>query len=82
VNCWGFGGHGQLGNFLPTETVDGPGFVYGFKEGVAALVAGQFFNCAVADGTVYCWGSNYSLELGVADTVVSTGRSDPRAPID
>ncbi len=72
VQCWGFGGDGELGN---GDTVDSstPVQVTGLTSGVQALGTGTYHSCAVtAGGGVQCWGYNPSGELGNGTTTDST----------
>ena len=64
VKCWGFNSHGQLGdNSNNTRLV--PVNVAGLDSGVKAVVAGGEHTCALTTvGTVKCWGSNSSGQLG------------------
>ena len=66
VACWGDDTHGQLGidnpnsfAFTPQPTVV-PGL-----SGVLTVAAGRFHTCALkADGSVICWGTGDSGQLG------------------
>lgn len=68
VRCWGFNGHGQLGDGTQTARstfVDVSGLTYG----VAAIATGYFHNCALLfDRTVKCWGSNNHGGVGDGST--------------
>ena len=64
VKCWGYNAYGQLGNgthaslSAPTTAISG-------LTGVTSIVSGSSHVCALlSDGTVKCWGSNNSGELG------------------
>lgn len=72
VACWGSNLDGQLGGAAAAATcVDRPCArepepVPGLPR-VASVAAGGFHTCAVAaDGTVWCWGSNATGQLGRA----------------
>jgi alpha-tubulin suppressor-like RCC1 family protein len=73
VDCWGYGGDGELGTPGPTSglvpvEVHGVGN-HGFLSGVTAITAGNGFACALlAAGTVDCWGDNSDGELGTNST--------------
>lgn len=69
VYCWGWDGHGQLGNnstisaAVPTKVVGvgGTGYLSGFTK----VVAGYAHSCAIdGGGEVYCWGNNQYGQLG------------------
>lgn len=65
VKCWGGNGYGQVGNGTLSGPVTTPVDVTGLGSGVVALGAGSLHTCAVlANGTVRCWGSNASGQLG------------------
>lgn len=57
--CWGNNWAGQLGNSSYTAT-EAYAFVRvtGLAAGVTAISAGYQHTCAVASGSVYCWGDN------------------------
>jgi alpha-tubulin suppressor-like RCC1 family protein len=68
VRCWGHNNRGQLGQG-GTDVADRvtPTPVPGLTS-VTALGAGSQHVCAiVANGTVKCWGANYSHQLGLGD---------------
>ncbi len=74
--CWGDDSDGQLGDGTPTTTPRGPTPVAGLT-GVRALAAHWQHACALlTDGTVACWGSNTSGQLGDGTT---TNRALPVA---
>ena len=64
VHCWGDQTFGQIGN----GTKDGTKVAKAYKlisSGVAAIDAGGDHTCALkTDGTVYCWGKNWSGQGG------------------
>jgi alpha-tubulin suppressor-like RCC1 family protein len=71
VECWGFSGDGQLGDGDST----GPAICDGTPcsmtpvavsnlTGVTAIAMGYYDVCALASGTVQCWGFNVDGELG------------------
>ncbi len=66
VRCWGWNSSGQLGNnTIAIEGSHAPVKVFGLT-GVASISAGyDNYTCALLnDGTVRCWGSNSSGQLG------------------
>ena len=70
VWCWGSNSGGQLGNgtttdsWVPTQVIDAFGAVL---SGVKAVTMGEDAACALlANGTVDCWGEDYSGQLGTA----------------
>jgi hypothetical protein len=72
VICWGFNQYGQLGDGTAINWRLTPAAVAGVGAAVE-LSAGQFHACArLSDGTVACWGSNDSGQLG--DGVASHSR--------
>jgi alpha-tubulin suppressor-like RCC1 family protein len=80
VECWGQNNDGQLGfgdladgfDYTPRYS-PAPVIVTGLS-GVTAIAAGENHTCALrSDGTVECWGSNSSGQLGPSGP---TGRVD------
>ena len=65
VSCWGTNDWGQLGDgSTTTPAMETPQTVAGLA-GVTAISAGADHTCALlSDGTVRCWGSNGSGQLG------------------
>jgi alpha-tubulin suppressor-like RCC1 family protein len=70
--CWGYNASGQLG----VGGSSGPSLCWGSPcamtptavslTGVAAIAADQSNSCAlISDGTMQCWGSNFSGQLGI-----------------
>jgi len=75
--CWGADDAGQLGDGNFTNVYQ-PVQVQGLTAGVTAISANGYDNstsynvtCAVANGDVYCWGSNAYGQLGNGTTVDS-----------
>lgn len=68
VVCWGHDLLGQLGDGTAGVSRHTPAPVTGLS-GVVALGSGALHTCALKnDGTVSCWGSNYSSQLGNGNT--------------
>ena len=72
--CWGTNGYGQLGNGDGGQHPDGArktsatpvpvvNTLFAGKT-VTALGASSSGACAIASGSVYCWGNNYNGQLG------------------
>jgi alpha-tubulin suppressor-like RCC1 family protein len=65
VECWGDDSYGQLGNGMTTGGSSTPVQVLSLS-GVTAITAGAYHTCALlSTGTVSCWGSNDSGQLGI-----------------
>jgi alpha-tubulin suppressor-like RCC1 family protein len=76
VVCWGDDSDGEIGDGAPATTPRGPTPVAGLTN-VRALAAHWQHACALlTDGTVACWGSNTSGQLGDGTTI---GRAQPVA---
>lgn len=67
VSCWGYEGHGQLGDGSGEEHGE-PLPVAGLVDAVA-LAGGLTHNCAIrSGGAIVCWGYNYFGQLGDGTT--------------
>lgn len=67
VYCWGRGSEGQLGtgNLNPATTPQEVQLASGGPlVGATAIAAGFRHTCALAGGTVYCWGFDNNGQLG------------------
>ncbi|HEY3924155.1 MAG TPA: Calx-beta domain-containing protein [Acidothermaceae bacterium] len=72
VECWGYGGYGQLGDGNTTDRAN-PVPVQGLASGIAQIAAGDYHTCAVkTSGAVVCWGNNGSGQLGNDSTASSS----------
>jgi alpha-tubulin suppressor-like RCC1 family protein len=74
--CWGLNSSGQIGdntisfdNSVPVQ-VHGVGDV-GFLSGISLISAGVSHTCATTGSDVYCWGGNFSGQLGDGTTTDS-----------
>ena len=72
--CWGYNYYGQLGIGLTTNSstpvaVNTVGALAG--KNVTGIATGSSHSCAVAGGTVACWGANNNYELGNNTNVTS-----------
>ena len=66
VSCWGEGSDGQLGNGATSDKTT-PTLTSSLGTGrtAVALSSGDYHTCAILDnGSVSCWGADYSGQLG------------------
>lgn len=79
VECWGLNQSGQLGDGSRTDA-SVPQPVSGLEGGVAKVVAGDDFTCALLETrAARCWGSNRFGQLGDGRVADST---TPRAVVE
>ena len=71
VWCWGLNSSGQLGNNGMGTTSDVPVQVQGIGTAVSIATGGNHACAALANGQVWCWGSNGSGQLGDGNTMTS-----------
>ncbi|MDO9455164.1 RCC1 domain-containing protein, partial [Nocardioides sp.] len=67
VRCWGDNGYGATGSPTTTLTVLTPTAVAGFA-GATMLSAGGDNTCATTATALWCWGFNFSGQLGPSST--------------
>lgn len=75
VLCWGDSAHGKLGHDPASDIDAGSGLgIYTFTptlvaglSDVESIAAGPSHTCAATFTHVFCWGSNFSGQLGVPD---------------
>jgi alpha-tubulin suppressor-like RCC1 family protein len=75
VQCWGYNGHGELGNGTTTDSYT-PVNVTGLGGGVKALAVAEHTCVLTTAGGVKCWGYNSDGELGNGTTI------DSMIPVD
>jgi alpha-tubulin suppressor-like RCC1 family protein len=80
ADCWGDNQFGELGN-NSTNTSNVPVTV-SFGQNIAkTIAAGVYDSCALlADGTVQCWGLDYTGELGDGATIPGAPQSNVPVP--
>jgi alpha-tubulin suppressor-like RCC1 family protein len=81
--CWGYNGYGQLGNAtgLGSATANPTPVPVGGGVAFASLTAGAYHTCGLtAAGTAYCWGSNFTGQLGNTTNSGVLDGTDSRNP--
>jgi alpha-tubulin suppressor-like RCC1 family protein len=77
VKCWGSNDSGQLGNVESGVDRAAPVSVSNLS-GVVSVTAGSYHSCALLNnGSVKCWGNNYSGQLGNGTSGDGTNQSSP-----
>ena len=67
--CWGDGGLGMAGNGVESAVISTPVAVIGGLS-FSTIALGAAHTCGLTiGGAAYCWGSNYSGQLGTGTTV-------------
>lgn len=70
ARCWGYNARGQIGDGADLSGLPGmrrtPVMVVGLAD-VSAIAAGGSQTCAIARGSVYCWGDDSAGQLGNGD---------------
>lgn len=67
--CWGYNLFGQLGingiadSHVPVKVFDNVATSF-TNSGVTAIAAGLYHTCAAQGGSAWCWGADYSGQLG------------------
>ncbi|GIW53280.1 MAG: hypothetical protein KatS3mg081_2635 [Gemmatimonadales bacterium] len=70
VYCWGSNSRGQLGDNTTTERTSPVGIAGPSGVSFKQVVVGDEHSCALSSGgQAYCWGANYSGQLGDSTTV-------------
>jgi alpha-tubulin suppressor-like RCC1 family protein len=78
VACWGHNDHGQLGQGVADGDNHGtPADVPGLTNVVSVAVSPYHACAARANGEVWCWGANFSGDLGVSTVTVPADSFSP-----
>jgi alpha-tubulin suppressor-like RCC1 family protein len=66
ISCWGYNGHGELGNgnTIGPQPTGTPVAVAGLPGPASRVAAGGYHTCAIVNGSILCWGANESAQLG------------------
>ncbi|MDP7003393.1 MAG: hypothetical protein QGG21_00005, partial [Candidatus Thalassarchaeaceae archaeon] len=79
--CWGFNGHGQLGDNATTSRASPAVSTVLGDANVVAISAGGSHTCAVLDdGAAGCWGDNTFSQTGAPVSAPSTSLSNVSLP--
>jgi alpha-tubulin suppressor-like RCC1 family protein len=70
--CWGNNSHGQSGNSSPGFTLLPATVSFGGGVALSEFALGANHTCALAGSALYCFGRNYSGEVGVNDSSTSS----------
>jgi alpha-tubulin suppressor-like RCC1 family protein len=82
VKCWGYNGSGELGIGSWRPVTSSKPLEAALPAKAVAISSGYDNSCArLTTGTVYCWGSNESGELGVGKTFWKISRSYKPLPV-
>ena len=80
VMCWGQSNNGETGSTMnPTFSPNAVARAGGTLTSCTAVASGGDFSCAICEGVPYCWGANYSAELGRGATAVGIGTDEQAA---
>jgi cysteine-rich repeat protein len=73
IRCWGYNNAGQLGTGMTQkDSFPSPVIKLGTEQKAVAITAGQNHTCTLLDeGSVKCWGSNASGQLGLSDDLLT-----------
>lgn len=71
AKCWGSNTYGQIGDGTTGGNKTAPTQVNGLTSGVQTVSAGQYFTCALVNGSAKCWGANDYGQLGIGTTTSS-----------
>ncbi len=63
LQCWGFNGHGALGDTTTTDRAM-PVQPVGLTSGIEGIGMGFDHGCAIINGAAQCWGAGANGELG------------------
>jgi alpha-tubulin suppressor-like RCC1 family protein len=72
VQCWGWNIFGQLGDGTKVDHSPVPVTVSGIANAIAVAAGAQYSCALLSGGTVQCWGTNSSCQLGNGTTAGSS----------